>query len=106
MKLQRFPRTLADGITPDGEVYSFWFPGCEQHHLFTVRQSGRPSWTFDGDMERPTFSPSLLYPDKTPRCHLFLRGGRIEFLSDCGHALAGKTVDLPEIPDDQVWGPK
>ena len=29
------------------------------------------------------------------RCHSFIRGGRIEFLSDCSHALAGKTVPVP-----------
>jgi hypothetical protein len=103
MKLQKFDRTLADDVTPDGEVYSFWCPGCEQHHLFAVRKEGRPSWTFDGNMQQPTFSPSLLYPDKTPRCHLFLRNGKLEFCSDCEHELAGKTVDLPDIPEGMRW---
>lgn len=31
------------------------------------------------------------------RCHSFVRDGRIQFLADCTHALAGQTVDLPEI---------
>lgn len=31
------------------------------------------------------------------RCHSFIEGGRIRFLSDCSHALAGQTVELPEI---------
>jgi hypothetical protein len=30
-------------------------------------------------------------------CHSFVRDGRIEFLSDCTHAMAGQTVDLPPI---------
>ncbi len=30
-------------------------------------------------------------------CHSFVRDGRVEFLSDCTHALAGQTVDLPEV---------
>lgn len=30
-------------------------------------------------------------------CHSFVTAGRIEFLPDCTHALAGQTVDLPEI---------
>lgn len=34
---------------------------------------------------------------KTHVCHSFIRDGRIEFLSDCTHALAGQTVDLPDI---------
>jgi hypothetical protein len=60
-------------------------------------------WTFNGDFEKPTFSPSLNTwyggSDGVPlhRCHSFIRDGRIEFLGDCTHALAGKTVDLPEI---------
>jgi len=29
-------------------------------------------------------------------CHSFVRAGRIEFLGDSTHPLAGKTVDLPE----------
>jgi hypothetical protein len=29
----------------------------------------------------------------------FVREDRIEFLSDCTHALAGETVDLPPIED-------
>lgn len=30
-------------------------------------------------------------------CHSFVREGRIEFLSDCTHELAGQTVDLPQV---------
>jgi hypothetical protein len=61
-------------------------------------------WTFNGDLERPTFEPSLLCDQHDPahRCHLFLRQGRIEYLSDCHHALAGQTVECPEWNDD-LW---
>ena len=31
-------------------------------------------------------------------CHSHVREGRIQFLSDCTHALVGQTVDLPDIP--------
>lgn len=31
------------------------------------------------------------------RCHSFVTDGRIQFLSDCAHELAGQTVDLPEL---------
>lgn len=59
------------------------------------------TWTFNGDFEHPTFSPSILVNDDRaapdlPRCHSFVRDGRIQFLGDCTHALAGKTVELPE----------
>lgn len=73
-------------------------PACGFGHLFEVNR-----WTFNGDEERPTFSPSMLvHPNPnanppSPLCHSFVRDGRIEFLSDCTHALAGQTVDLQEL---------
>lgn len=73
-----------------GLDYYFWCPGCKQYHSFRVKvaegevhPSGKPFpvWTFNGNMESPTFSPSLLCinnlgPGKN--CHLFLREGKIE----------------------------
>lgn len=72
--------------------YVFFCPGCECPHVIDKR------WTFNGDLDNPTFSPSLLCnPDHAPsRCHSFLRDGKIEFLSDCFHKLAGQTVEIPE----------
>ena len=32
-------------------------------------------------------------------CHSFVTDGRIQFLGDCTHALAGQTVDLPDWPE-------
>jgi hypothetical protein len=97
------------------EGYFFDCPGCGSMHVLPVRYSSvqaqqrggnRPCWTFNGSLERPTFSPSLLVRwhhkcDGTqPRvCHSFIRSGQIQFLTDCTHALAGKTVDLPDIQD-------
>lgn len=33
-----------------------------------------------------------------PQCHSYLRDGQLEFLADCTHALAGKTIALPDWP--------
>lgn len=80
----------------DGSTwYGFFCPGCECGHHFTN------GWTFNGDMEKPTVSPSLLTNANLdcptePRCHLFIKDGRIEFLSDCTHALAGQTVEMSD----------
>lgn len=58
-------------------------------------------------MEKPTFSPSILVTlrwsqaDDTMKdeiCHSFVNDGRIQFLADCTHALAGQTVDIPAWP--------
>ena len=98
---------------------TFKCPGCGDTHV--IRVSGPKAWGFNGSVERPTFTPSLLvrtghfvtpgecwcnydkaHPDDASgfacyRCHSFITDGRIQFLGDCTHALAGQTVDLPEI---------
>ena len=76
-------------------TYAFSCPGCGTPHAFN------DTWDVSGWPDSPTVSPSLLvtYPPESgigDRCHSLIRGGRIEFLSDCSHALAGQTVDLPE----------
>jgi len=35
-------------------------------------------------------------------CHSFVTDGRIQFLGDCSHHLAGQTVDLPAWPGQGV----
>ncbi len=89
MKLSVWP---GQGVTK----YLFFCPGCECLHSYDVRTDGkRPNWSFDGNLESPTFTPSLFYPDRV--CHLFLTAGKLHFLGDCTHKLAGQTVDLPDM---------
>lgn len=86
---------------------SNWLPPGETE--MSPHISWKDRWTFNGDFERPVFSPSLntwwggegtgVPPH---RCHSFIgcngaQPGQITFLGDCTHALASQTVDLPEI---------
>ena len=86
-------RTLDSG-------YAFYCPGCKKHHVIYR------SWQFNGNFERPTFSPSLLvkgYSEKHSQdyvCHSFVTDGEIQFLGDCTHALAGQTVPLMDVEED------
>lgn len=82
-----------------GRKVFFWCPGCNELHNFIIERTERPCWSFDGNMENPTLNPSLLYPDKKPRCHLFLHNGKLAFCSDSEHSLANSTVDLPDLPE-------
>lgn len=87
----------AHGTTNEPWV-QFMCPGCGRTH------SINNTWTFNGDMERPTITPSVKVtwpqgkgkPDRI--CHSFVTDGKIQFLSDCTHSLAGQTVDLDEFP--------
>jgi hypothetical protein len=94
-------------------------PGCKTFHTLNTDPSKKPCWGFNGDFEKPTFSPSILersghcsghfqgdikdcYFCKEGLnlcyvCHSFVRDGMIQFLSDCTHELAGKTVPLEDI---------
>lgn len=97
--LQLTPKLHAR-VSDSQKTYLFWCPGCEEVHGLPVRNDPNdgvhPSWTFDGNLEAPTFRPSLLHPHK-PVCHLFITGGRIHFQNDCDHALTGKVVDMVEM---------
>lgn len=83
----------------DGIHYRFFCPGCGYDHVFDTR------WKFDGNLVSPTFTPSLLgrsnrgedYRESV--CHLFVTAGKIIYLGDCTHSLAGQTVDMEEIEE-------
>jgi len=67
--------------------YVFRCPGCNNIHSINDK-----IWNFNGDLEKPTIKPSILNPDA--RCHSFVTEGKIKFLKDSTHKLAGETVDL------------
>lgn len=89
----------------DGSPYGIRWdcPGCGNPHV--VPTTGPTAWGFNGDFDRPTLTPSILIYGHlatercaaVPRCHSFVRDGRIEFLGDCTHTLAGTTVDMPDL---------
>jgi hypothetical protein len=56
------------------------------------------TWIWNGSMDTPTFTPSINCNPNDPqwRCHSFVTDGKIQFLPDSHHRLAGKTVELPE----------
>lgn len=104
-------------VTKNGDCITFKCPGCDDTHTVPVPPHPR-AWGFNGSLERPTLTPSLLVraghyaPSHKPGdkcwcgtqysftcylCHSFITDGKIQFLGDCTHKLAGQTVDLPEI---------
>lgn len=87
-----------------------WCPGCREYHPITIggKNSNGASWRWNGNMEHPTFEPSVnirinapgmigYQPKaKTSICHYILSGGMLYFQADCTHSLRGQTVELPE----------
>lgn len=79
----------------DGKIL-FQCPGCGCLHGVVV--DGPASWSWNGDTEKPTISPSILARGKY-RCHSFLKDGVWEFLSDSEHRLAGQRVPMVDLPE-------
>lgn len=76
-------------------------------HVVTTAKEGdgkHPIWGFNGSLDRPTFTPSVYV--SIPRaynqeiCHSFVRDGKIEYLTDSTHHLAGSTVEMVDLPLD------
>lgn len=81
----------------DGYV-GFWCPGCDEMKAVDAKR-----WNFNGDLEKPTLSPSILqtvgpFPDGHKLvCHSIITGGRISYCGDCTHSMAGKEMELPDL---------
>lgn len=97
------------------EGVTYFCQGCNSSH--SIRTKGPGSWGWNGDAEKPVFTPSVLVtytanPDadeefkewRTERsCHTFIgcngaEPGEVIFLGDCTHDLAGTVQPLPDLP--------
>lgn len=111
----------------EGGRLAFWCPGCKEYHVLPIDRQERPVWSFNGNYDQPTFSPSVLYqsghfisgkkvdcwcdyhrnhPDepqapKCIRCHSFVRNGKIQYLTDSSHELSGQTIEMAD-PDKEL----
>jgi hypothetical protein len=86
-------RTIAGG-------YQAYCLGCKEYHRIPSDR-----WQFNGDYDKPTFSPSVVvtsggvtdeegvYYDRQV-CHSFIREGEWQYLDDCTHGLKGQTIPL------------
>jgi len=103
------------------ENYLHWCPGCGEMHSIPRDQR----WQFNGDLDRPSFRPSLrvvrmkkeivdgnwtgnVVRDDAGNivphcCHYTVAWGLMHFHPDSTHALAGQTVRLPELPTENAF---
>lgn len=96
---------LSDVLEESQGIMFFECPGCKMLHGVNVARDDRPKWTWNNDVNNPTFNPSVLVQGdfgverKPLTCHSFVRNGMIEFLGDCTHDKAGQTLRLPDLED-------
>ena len=82
------------------------YPGPYPYRIIPVTTPGGPKragcWTWNGDVDKPTLMPSILTTarEDQPCCHSFVSDGKVRFLNDCTHALAGMTVDLFDVDEE------
>lgn len=75
-------RILRNGT--DGRLI-WWCPGCNEAHTIQTGQGDGHEWM-------------MRHPKWGRCCHSFVVDGRMQFLGDCTHALAGQMVDIPDWP--------
>ena len=88
---------LVQQVSNEDGVYLVECPSCRMLHRIPTKNSKRPNWTFNGDFEKPSFSPSLVVKWGDTICHSFIRDGQWQFLADSTHKMAGYTVPMIEI---------
>jgi hypothetical protein len=90
---------MSKSIRANDGTLLFYCPGCEMSHRIN------DGWQISGESNNLTVSPSILTrwqpagthrPEEEKRCHMFIKEGKIQFLSDCTHKLAGQTVSMEE----------
>ncbi len=83
--------------------YAHWCPGCNRMHVLPS------SWTFDGNLDAPTYSPSFKHTcvinpaGRAPfvgTCHYILTAGVLNYCGDCDHSMIGRSVALPDLPPE------
>lgn len=95
--------------------YFHWCPACEMMHpLPDGKDSPGGGWQFNGNVDRPTFTPSFKQTyvhwtggiaedgrglgEKQDRvCHYIITNGLIQFCSDSWHGRSD-IVAMPSIP--------
>jgi hypothetical protein len=84
----------------------FMCPGCKRSHHVSVNGDPAVCWEWNQSEILPTIKPSILVNrgqlnPTGPVCHSFVTEGRIQFLNDSTHELAGQTVELPDWTENK-----
>lgn len=80
--------------------WNFICPGCGNLHHIRTAPNFSVCWSFNGNVEAPTFAPSVKCchgDDGREICHFFVTDGVLKFCVDSTHALAGQNVPMNDI---------
>ncbi len=74
--------------------FCHWCPACAELHDINDEQ-----WKFNGDTEKPSFDPAVIFDNGARRCHYRIKAGMIEYDADSTHSLRGKTTKMSAVPE-------
>jgi len=124
--MKAIPLKLEDGtyeqVDPSKATHvALQFPGPLPRRMIPVILKGTRRntgfWSWNGDVDAPTLHPSILTRGKrdltdeetdmvlsgspldlqVTRCHSFVNNGRVKFLDDSSHELAGRELPLEDV---------
>lgn len=103
------PQKVREYIKQKG-VFYFFCPGCKEYHSLHTIQPNNNGTTFviTGTLQSPTVTPmigriiekfnkSKHANNPAHVCNSRITDGKIRYLENCSHALAGRIVDLPNV---------
>lgn len=81
------------------EATHLWlkFPGPFENRILPITIGPKETtsqWLWNGDVEKPTLSPSIRTTNGTIVCHSLINDGMVNFCADSTHEFSGKTVEL------------
>lgn len=88
-------------------IWAIHCPACGSLHYIKTEGTPDEVWNFDGNIENPTFAPSLqvrgclnngnFENPKFGECHSVITAGKIYFCGDSTHEFSGQTKELLEV---------
>jgi hypothetical protein len=76
---------------------------CHKHGWHNIPAE---RWHFNGNLEKPTFSPSVRELESgegsVTRCHYTVTEGRITYHEDNAHEFAGQTLDMIPFAEHEL----
>ena len=87
-QINRLFRSSSDGLF-------HYCQACDRLHILPS------SWSFNGDYEKPTFSPSFKHSwgkNFQKICHYTITDGNIYYCGDCTHEFVGTTMQMVALP--------
>lgn len=98
-------------------AHEWWCPACQEMHPLPDQ-----GWTFNGNLQAPTFTPSFRHTGKQRVvaggkwtgewrrgpdgkaldwvCHYIITDGVAAFCPDCTHDKKGQKIPMPDLPPE------